>query len=256
MGTTDQDSDRDSDSARATRSRRPLRVLLAVGLLVVLIGATALVARLVRPSTASAALRPTGIPTLVSTADANMMGLSPVPPKPAPGFTLTDQVHRTLALSQFRGRAVVLEFMDPHCTDICPLVSQEFVDAYHDLGSSASKVVFAAVNVNRYDNGVGAMLTYSEDHQLVTIPDWHFFTGPVPTLKSVWGAYGVQVDAPSPTADVIHTSIVYFIDPSGVERFVASPMVDRTASGASYLPAGQITAWGTGIAQAARSLTR
>jgi hypothetical protein len=29
---------------------------------------------------------------------------------------------------------------------------------------------------------------------------------------------------------------------------------DKTASGASYLPAGQISAWGQGIAQVARSL--
>jgi peroxiredoxin len=46
------------------------------------------------------------------------MGLSPVPARPAPGFTLTDQDGRTMSLSSFRGRAVVLEFMDPHCTDI------------------------------------------------------------------------------------------------------------------------------------------
>ena len=35
-----------------------------------------------------------------------------------------------LSLSAFRGRAVVLEFMDSRCTGICPLVSREFIDAY------------------------------------------------------------------------------------------------------------------------------
>ena len=38
-----------------------------------------------------------------------------------------------------RGHAVVLEFMDPHCTDVCPLVSAEFIDAYHDLGGAAGQ---------------------------------------------------------------------------------------------------------------------
>jgi hypothetical protein len=55
------------------------------------------------------------------------MGLAPVPARPAPGFTLADQDGRTMPLSGWRGKVVVLEFMDPHCTDICPLVSQEFV---------------------------------------------------------------------------------------------------------------------------------
>ncbi len=42
-----------------------------------------------------AAIRPIGIPASVSTPLANLMGLSPVPARPAPGFTLTDQDGRT-----------------------------------------------------------------------------------------------------------------------------------------------------------------
>jgi len=85
----------------------------------------------------AALLRPTGIPASVSTQLADLMQLSPVPPQAAPGFTLTDQHGRTLSLlASLRGHAVVLEFMDPHCTDICPIVSAEFIDAYHDLGGA------------------------------------------------------------------------------------------------------------------------
>ena len=62
------------------------------------------------------------------------MELSPVPVRPAPGFILTDQDGRVLPLSAFHGKVVVLEFMDPHCTDICPIVSAECTDAYRDLG--------------------------------------------------------------------------------------------------------------------------
>jgi cytochrome oxidase Cu insertion factor (SCO1/SenC/PrrC family) len=198
--------------------------------------------------------RPSGIPASVSDSQINLMGLSPVPTSTAPGFTLTDQQGRTLSLAGLRGKVVVLEFMDPHCTDICPIVSAEYVDAYHDLGKLAPKVVFAAVNVNQYHAAVSDMMAYSREQQLVTIPDWHFFTGPVPALRTVWNDYNVQVEAPSPNADIVHTSVIYFIGPGGQERFVASPGDDKTASGASYLPAGQISAWGQGIAQVARSL--
>jgi cytochrome oxidase Cu insertion factor (SCO1/SenC/PrrC family) len=102
--------------------------------------------------------RPSGIPASVPTGTINLMGLSPVPASPAPGFTLMDQNGRALPLSRFRGKVVVLESMDPHCTDICPLVSQQFIDAYHDLGRSARHVVFAAVNVNQYFNRVRDVL--------------------------------------------------------------------------------------------------
>jgi cytochrome oxidase Cu insertion factor (SCO1/SenC/PrrC family) len=88
------------------------------------------------------------------------------------------------------------------------------------------------------------------------MPSWHFFTGPLPSLKGVWQDYGVQVSAPNPDADVVHTSIVYFIDRQGRERFVASPMIDHNKAGTAYLPADQITSWGRGIALVAGQLLR
>jgi cytochrome oxidase Cu insertion factor (SCO1/SenC/PrrC family) len=150
----------------------------------------------------------------------------------------------------------VLEFMDPHCTDICPIVSQEFIDAYHDLGGEASRAVFIAVNVNPYYRGVASMAAYSAEHQLATISSWHFFTGPLATLKALWSAYGISVDAPSRDADVIHTSEVLFIGPGGLERYAAAPMADYTAKGSAYLPAGPLAEWGQGIALVIRQLAR
>jgi cytochrome oxidase Cu insertion factor (SCO1/SenC/PrrC family) len=169
---------------------------------------------------------------------------------------LTDQRGHTMTLASLRGKVVVLEFMDPHCTDICPIVSQEFVDAYRQLGAQASKVVFVAINVNQYHATVQNMAAYSTAHRLNTIPSWHFFTGPVPALRTVWRDYNIAVQAPNPDADIIHTSAVYFIDANGTERFLASPMVDHTASGTAYLPLAQISDWATGIARIADHLAR
>jgi len=201
-------------------------------------------------------LRPTGIPGNISTSLANLMALSPVPGVRAPGFTLTDQRGHTMSLASLRGKVVVLEFMDPHCTDICPIVSQEFVDAYHELGARSSKVVFAAINVNQYHASVRDMAAYSAQHQMSTIPGWHFFTGPLPALKTAWRDYNIQVEAPNPNADIVHTSAVYFIDARGAERYLATPMVDHTASGTAYLPPAQIAAWAGGIARLAGDLAR
>ncbi len=206
-------------------------------------------------SSAAATLRPSGIPSVISTPVANVMGLTPLPAKQAPGFSLVDQTGQSFSLSSFRGKTVILEFMDPHCTDICPIVSQEFVDAFHDLGANASKVVFLAVNVNQYHNSVASVQKFSVAHGLDAITSWHFGTGPVASLKPIWANYNVQVSAPNPNADIIHTSLLYFIDPNGNERFIAAPVVDHTKAGKSYLPADTIAAWGHGIANLAKYLS-
>ena len=205
-------------------------------------------------SPTDSALRATGLPPSVPTAIANLMGLSPVPVTSAPSFTLVDQHGRTVSLDALKGNPVVLEFMDPNCVDICPIVSQEFVDAYRDLGSAGPGVVFLGVNVNAYHTDVASMKAYSDSHNLSSVTSWHFLTGSVSALRSVWNDFGVAVSAPSPTADVVHTSVVYFIDASGRERYVAFPTVDTAADGSSYLPAGPTASWGKGIALVAASL--
>lgn len=195
--------------AMGNPGRRPWLLLGALAVVVIVAAAAVVIAVRWHQRESFAGQRPSGIPASVPTWTIDLMGLSPAPASTAPGFTLTDQDGRALPLSGFRGKVVMLEFMDPHCTDICPLVSQEFVDAYHDLGSSARNVVFVAVNVNQYFNQVQAVLAYSREHQLTSIPDWHFFTGPVTALRAVWREYDVEVEAPSPAADIVHTSIVY-----------------------------------------------
>jgi cytochrome oxidase Cu insertion factor (SCO1/SenC/PrrC family) len=129
------------------------------------------------------------------------------------------------------------------------------VEAYRDLGPAARNVAFIAVNVNAYHASVADMAAYSREQALNTIPSWHFFTGPVPALTAVWRDYHIEVQAPSPNADIVHTSAVYFIDAQGREAFLASPMVDHTANGTAYLPAAQISQWAKGIALLARHLT-
>ena len=245
------------DARGPAQPRGHRRVIIAAVCAMVL--AAGLLAFLVirhRAQQDSAGIRPSGIPASISTPLANLMGLSPVPGRPAPAFTLTDQHGHTLSLASFKGHAVVLEFMDPHCTDICPIVSQEFIDAYHDLGKAAPPAVFIAVNVNPYFHSVSDVAAYSSEQQLNTVPSWHFLTGPLASLRAIWNAYGIQVDAPSRNADVIHTSQVLFIDPGGRERYMATPMTDYTSTGKAYLPVGPLTEWGRGIALVTRQLAR
>jgi len=253
-----QDNETDGpEVAQVPRRRGPGPVTFALLVLLVIVAGIFTIITVNHhspPSQSNQLLRISGIPGSVSTSLANLMALSPVPPKVAAPFTLTDQSGRTLSLSDFKGRAVVLEFMDTHCTDICPIVSQEFVDAYHDLGPAAPHVVFLAINVNKYHARVADVAAFSREHQLTTIPNWHFLTGSLPALERTWRNYGIEVIAPGPNADIIHSSFIFFIDPQGHERYLGNPTDDHSASGAAYLPGNQLSAWGKGIALVARSL--
>ncbi len=249
--------ERDETPARASRSKTLVTLVVLAACGAVVFAALAVrhreqVKDALSQAAATGQPRATGIPADVPSSLADLMALSPVPAAQAPGFTLVDQDGRTLALAGLRGHPVVLEFMDPHCTDVCPIVSQEFIDAYRELGPS-SDVVFLAVNVNAYHHSVADMAAYSNAQRLNTVPTWHFLTGDVSSLEAVWHAYNVAVSAPSPDADIVHTSVVYFIDPQGRERYVAIPMIDHTAAGTAYLPAGPLTSWGHGIALVASS---
>jgi cytochrome oxidase Cu insertion factor (SCO1/SenC/PrrC family) len=199
---------------------------------------------------------PAGRRAEIPSGTASLLRLSPASAEAAPGFTLTDQDGRVLSLSGFRGRAVVLEFMDSRCTGICPLVSREFIDAYHDLGRADSRVVFVAVNVNQQYNRVADVLAYSQANELSAIPDWHFFTGSVGTLQAVWHEYGIAVTASGPGGDLVHTATVYFIGPHGIERYTAAPPAGPAGRGAAVLPPGEISGWGKGIAQVALATLR
>jgi cytochrome oxidase Cu insertion factor (SCO1/SenC/PrrC family) len=218
---------------RPFRHAGRLSVAVVVTVILVAGGVAYAMTRADRPAGTA---RPPGLPAGVSTALATLLQLSPVPAHPAPDFTLTDQLGHVVSSSDWRGRAVVLEFMDSHCVDICPIISQEFVDAYHDLGPRSAGVVFVAVNVNPFHAAVADVASFTDEHQLNTIPSWHFLTGPVSTLQATWNSYGVSVDAPNPDADVVHSSFVYFIDPNGNERYLGSPEDDHRANGDAYLP--------------------
>ncbi len=233
-----------------------VRLLLVLGVGVVVLASVAGIAlrQQSSPTGPPAAIRVSGLPPAISTDLANLMQLGTLPGTPAPEFTLIDQNGTKVSLNDYRGRAVVLEFMDPNCVDICPIVSQEYLLAYRALGADAAKVAFLAINVNPFHLDPAAMDKYSIAHGLAAIPSWRFLGGLLPEVQNAWAAYHVQVKAPNPTADVVHTSVAYFIDSQGRERYLAFPMVDHTASGSAFLPAGTQQQWGTGLALVLRSL--
>jgi cytochrome oxidase Cu insertion factor (SCO1/SenC/PrrC family) len=138
-----------------------------------------------------------------------------LPGTPAPGFTLTDQFGKPVTLRQFRGKAVVLAFVDSRCTTVCPLTTWSMTQAVAMLGPAAARnVQLLGIDANPDAIRVADVRSYSQAHEMMS--SWDFLTGSPAQLAAVWRAYHVYVAASHGNID--HEPAIYLIDPSGHER--------------------------------------
>jgi cytochrome oxidase Cu insertion factor (SCO1/SenC/PrrC family)/thiol-disulfide isomerase/thioredoxin len=133
--------------------------------------------------------------------------------RPAPDFTLTDQFGRSVSLSSFRGKVVILAFNDSECTTICPLTTTAMLDAKAMLGSAGAEVALVGVDANPTATAVHDVWSYSELHGM--LHSWSFLTGPVAKLRRVWHDY--YIDEEIEHGQIDHTPALFVISPSGIE---------------------------------------
>lgn len=152
-----------------------------------------------------------------STQQANQgIGGFPMGGSPAPDFSLSDQFGHTTHLSSFRGREVVLAFIDARCTTLCPLTAQIMYNARAQLGSSAANsIALVAVNANPSATSIAAVQAWSINHGM--LHQWLFLTGTPKQLQAVYHQYQVydQVDA---SGSAVHDPATFIIDSQGRER--------------------------------------
>jgi cytochrome oxidase Cu insertion factor (SCO1/SenC/PrrC family) len=138
-----------------------------------------------------------------------------LPGPAAPGFRLADQFGAPVSLSQFRGKVVVLAFVDARCTTVCPLTTVSMTEAVSMLGPAAARhVQLLGIDANPDATRVADVRAYSAAHQMMQA--WDFLTGSPGQLTAVWRAYHVYVAASH--GDIDHEPAVYLIDASGRER--------------------------------------
>lgn len=132
----------------------------------------------------------------------------------APGFTLRDQRGHVVSLEQYRGKVVVLAFIDSHCTTVCPLTTQSLLDAMRLLGPASANVQLIGIDSNPKAIRVADVAAYTRAHHMQG--RWEFLTGSLPQLKRVWHDYHVYVAAVG--NDIDHEPVFYVIGPKGRER--------------------------------------
>ncbi len=138
-----------------------------------------------------------------------------LPGKAAPDFTLTNQFGAPVSLRQFRGKVVVLAFVDSRCTSICPLTTLSMTEATSMLGGAAAgHVQLLGIDANPDATTVADVHAYSFAHQMLR--SWDFLTGSRQQLAAVWRGYHVYVAASHGNID--HEPAMYLIDERGNER--------------------------------------
>jgi protein SCO1/2 len=183
----------------------------------------------------------------------SFMGLTTPNPRPATGFSLIDQDGQPVTVPTKPSRVVVLTFFDAQCNDICPVLAAEIKQADADLGARASDVEFVSVNTDPNGLAVSAAAPVGATG-LGALPNWHFVTGPLATLNTVWKAYDVSISVNAKTGLEAHSDVMDFIDPGGFLRYRATPFADENSNGSYSLSPAAEARWSQGIATYAEKL--
>jgi protein SCO1/2 len=145
----------------------------------------------------------------------------PAGTRPAPGFVLRDQHGRPVSVAAFRGRPVIVTFIDPLCRNLCPLEAKVLNDAVGRMPRDQRPVILA-VSVDVYADARADLLQDVRKWELV--PEWRWAVGRPALLTAVWRSYkvGVQVTSKRIAGTTInyitHTEAAYIIDRAGHER--------------------------------------
>jgi protein SCO1 len=151
----------------------------------------------------------------------------PAGAKQAPEFRLADASGAPISLARFRGRPVIVTFIDPACTTLCPLEAK-VLEQVVDESAPGSRPAIVAVSVNPWAQSRAVFASDAREWRLT--PAWHWAIGPQRRLAPVWKRYGIavldrrKVVAKYVVHEISHTEAAVLVDARGFQRsFYAYP---------------------------------
>ncbi len=166
-------------AAAASACRRRLRasITVAVG---VCAGAGLALLQLTRPAAPSLAAASVATPEVSWPAGRRL----------APNFRLRDQNGRPISLSLYRGRPVIVTFIDPLCRNLCP-VEAGILNKLEQTLPAPVRPAILAVSVNPWGD---ARSNLREDDQKWRLsPSWRWAVGSLGEFQAVWRIYEIGV---------------------------------------------------------------
>ena len=136
---------------------------------------------------------------------------------PAPDFRLSDSQGKAVALSDYRGKVVVLTFLYTNCPDECPLIAAKLRNAATQLGDVMSQVQYVAVSIDPENDTPIAVQEFLQAHALDG--QMRYLIGTQAQLEPIWTAYYVGTSTNSSSVKAIaHTTRTLLIDKQGKQR--------------------------------------
>jgi protein SCO1/2 len=185
-----------------------------------------------------------------------VIGLTRLAGKQAPALSLQNQGGVTWTLAEARGKVVVLTFFNAECDDICPVLSQEIIEADHLLGRRSGDVDFVVINSDPLETSLAPTPTALTQTGLSGVANVTFLNGPLAELGMVWKDYGVTVALDSTDRVVTHNDVMDFITPTGALELSASPFANESTLGVYSLQPAVIHQFASGVAGAASGLLK
>jgi cytochrome oxidase Cu insertion factor (SCO1/SenC/PrrC family) len=204
------------DELRAASTRPKHPIPSAFWAITILLGVAAGIG-LVLVNAARTSDTPAATPVLRAGPDTSW----PAGQRQAPDFRLRDQNGQPISLSLYRGRPVIVTFIDPLCRNLCPVEAGVLGRVVKALPSAARPAI-VAVSVNPEGDGRANLLKdIREWHVGAT---WRWAVGDPKQLEAVWHDYEIGVSVAKKTfagvtvREVTHTEAAFLIDPAGYQR--------------------------------------
>jgi cytochrome oxidase Cu insertion factor (SCO1/SenC/PrrC family) len=141
--------------------------------------------------------------------------------KLAPDFQLADQTGKPVSIAAFRGRPVIVTFIDPLCRNLCP-TEAKILQSVEARLPAAQRPAILAVSVNQWGNARRILLQDTSKWKLTR--NWYWAVGMPRALKRVWAAYKIAVEDTPKTVtgvtvhEISHTEAAFVVDPRGYQR--------------------------------------
>lgn len=154
----------------------------------------------------------------------------------APNFELTDQRGHGVSLDAYRGRPVLVTFIDPLCRNQCPLAAKILSEADRRL-PAAQRPEIIAVSVDVYADSRADL--HEDYSRWSLVPQWQWAVGSPRQLAAVWKRYYAEVEvetkriAGTTVHYITHSEMAYLVDGEGYERALFSwPFSEREVEAA------------------------
>jgi protein SCO1 len=185
-----------------------VRLLLPVAVLIVVLGGLSFV---VFGGSSKPSL-PGGV--VQAPAGSGYWGTLTLPSKAAPTIQLRNYLGKSVTLSEYRGKAVLVTFLYTNCPDVCPLIASNLRVAMNELGAGAAKAQIIAVSVDPRGDTRAAVGHFLKAHEM--LGRMQYLIGSPSQLARTWKAWSVgstrEVGQPSLVA---HSALVYGVSGSG-----------------------------------------